>query len=108
RTEAHGTEGDTEKDWRKVLHDHSIAVVVIYDRDPQRLFAVLHHLADDPQHWTLLAISGQALIFGWNEARPPGAFSPLAFDADRLAFGRQDERTRHALPAAPEDGPKHL
>jgi hypothetical protein len=108
RSQKHGTDREGEKDWRQVLRDHSVAVVVLYDRDPQRLFAVLHHLADDPQHWTLLAVSGQALIFGWNEARPPGAFSHLAFDADRLAFGRQDERARHALPAAPETGPEHL
>jgi len=108
RSQVHGTNGEGERDWRQVLHDHSVAVVVFYDRDPQRLFAVLHQLADDPQHWTLLAVSGQALIFGWNEARPPGAFSQLAFEADRLAFGRQDERSRHALPAAPEHGPEHL
>jgi hypothetical protein len=96
------------KDWRQVLRDHNVSVVVFFDRDPQRLFSVLHRLANDPQHWTLLDISGQALVFGWNEARAPGAFAPLAFDADRLAFGHRDELSRHALPVAPERGPERL
>jgi hypothetical protein len=94
-------------DWQQVLREHDVSVVVFSDRDPQRLFAVLHRLANDPE-WTLLDVSGQALIFGWNEARSPGGFSLLAFDADRLAFGSQDERAPHVLPAAPEHGPEHL
>jgi hypothetical protein len=101
-------ENEDGKDWRQVLGDHKVSVVVYSDRDPQRLFAVLHRLANDPKHWTLLDVSGQALIFGWNEARPPGAFSPLAFDADRLAYGPQEDRAAHALPAAPEQGPEEL
>jgi tetratricopeptide (TPR) repeat protein len=95
-------------DWRQVLHDHQVAVVVLYDRDPQRLFAALHRLATDRQDWTLLSVAGQAVLFGWNDARPTGGFRPLEFDADRLAFGPPDERTEQELPAAPEQGPTHL
>jgi hypothetical protein len=106
--EARGAAAGGAKDWRQVLRDHDVSVVVFFDRDPQRLFAVLQRLANDPKHWTLLDISGQALVFGWNEARAPGAFAPLAFDADRLAFGGQEQLGRHALPVAPERGPERL
>jgi hypothetical protein len=93
--------------WQQVLRDHHVGVVVFYDRDPQRLFVALHRLANDSAHWTLLGVAGQALIAGWNEARPPGAFAPLAFDADRLAFG-QEAKAHGALPDAPAQGPKQL
>jgi hypothetical protein len=93
-------------DWRRVLHDHGIGVVVFADREPQRLRAVLHRLAGDREHWTLLSVSGEGLVAGWNEAREPGAFAPLAFNAGRLAFGPQDETARRELPGAPESGPE--
>jgi hypothetical protein len=96
------------KDWRQVLRDNRVGVVVLHDREPGRLLAAVQHLASDPQEWTLLAVSGQAVIFGWNPARPPGAFAPLAFDADRLAFGPQDERAERAAPLAPDQGPELL
>jgi hypothetical protein len=96
------------KDWRAVLRDNGVAVVVFADREPERLFDVLHRLASEPEHWTLLHVGGQALAVGWNEARPPGGFAALAFDPDRLAFGRQDTAAQHELPAAPKHGPDHL
>jgi hypothetical protein len=96
------------KDWREVLRDHGVGIVVLYDREPQRLFAFLNRLADDPRHWTLLEVAGQAVLFGWNEARPLGAFARQAFDAERLAFGPQDDRARRELPPAPGQGPEHL
>jgi tetratricopeptide (TPR) repeat protein len=93
-----------------VLRDRGVGVVVVSDREPQRLFAVLHRLAGDPEHWTLLDVAGEALIFGWNKARAgtPGGFTPLAFDAERLALGPPDERAESRLPPAPEQGPGHL
>jgi hypothetical protein len=102
------SDGEPAKSWRQVLHDHDVGIVVFYDRDPRRRFAVLRLLAGDPQHWTLLNLAGHTVIAGWNEARPPGGFAPLAFDADRLALGAQDERARGALTAAPEEGPARL
>jgi hypothetical protein len=104
---AQGGERKEAGDWRRVLRENGVGVVVFYDREPQRLFAVLRRLADDPEHWTLLDLAGQALVAGWNEGGPPGAFAALAFDADRLAFGPQDEQGR-ALPAAPARGPEYL
>ncbi len=100
--------GEQATDWRQVLREHGVGIVVFYEREPQRLFAVLPRLASDPKQWTLLHVAGQALIAGWNEARPPGAFAPLALNADRLAFGLQDARAQRELPAAPEQGPEHL
>jgi hypothetical protein len=103
-----GTEAEAAADWRQVLRDHRVGIVVFYDRDPKRLFAVLRRLAADRTQWTLLDVAGQALIAGWNEARPPGGFARLAFDADRLAFGPQDERARHQLAGFARQGPEHL
>jgi tetratricopeptide (TPR) repeat protein len=97
-----------DADWREVLRRHKVAIVVLYDRAPGRLFAALHRLAGDPNEWTLLNVAGQAVIFGWNEARPPGGFKSLAFDPDRLAFGPADARSRGELPAAPDQGPDRL
>jgi hypothetical protein len=82
--------------------------VVLYDREPQRLFAGLTRLGADDKHWTLLDVAGQAVLFGWNEARPPGGFAALALDAERLALGPQDDRARRRLPAAPSRGPASL
>jgi hypothetical protein len=110
RPAAHGGAGEGARDWRQVLSCHGVGVLVVYEREPQRLFAVLHRLADDPERWTLLGVTGEALIVGWNEARArtPGGFRPLAFDAEQLALGPQDERARRDLPPAPERGPEHL
>jgi hypothetical protein len=92
-------------DWQEVLRRHHVAVVVFADRDPRRLSAVLHRLLADRENWTLLSVSGEGVIAGWNAARAAGAFAPLAFDADRLAFAPEDEQARRELPAAPEAGP---
>jgi hypothetical protein len=102
------TEGESPQEWQQILRKYGVGIVVIYDRAPQRLFAVLRRLADDPRHWTLLHMAGQALVVGWNEARPPGGFGPLAFDADRLAYGPQEGGAGQALPAALDRGPEHL
>jgi hypothetical protein len=100
--------GQPGKDWREVLRRHRVAVVVLYDRDPRRFFASMHNLSGEPNEWTLLRIAGQAVIFGWNQARPAGGFKSLAFDADRLAFGPADERSASELPLAPAWSPERL
>jgi hypothetical protein len=100
-------EGAGAKDWGQVLKERGVTVVAFWDRDPQRLLAVLRRVTADREHWTLLQVAGQVLLAGWNEARPRG-FAALAFDADRLAFGPQDERARQALPPPPEKGVEHL
>ena len=63
------------------------------------ILASLSWTSGDPEHWTLLRVEGEAVIFGWNEARPRSGFARLAFDADRLAFGLQDEEARRQLPS---------
>jgi hypothetical protein len=92
-------------DWRRVLRDHKVGIVVLYDRDPQRLFAMLRRLARAPEEWTMLDVAGQAVIFGWNQARPAGGWRPLAFDADQRAFGPQEDRE---IAAVPSEGPELL
>jgi tetratricopeptide (TPR) repeat protein len=102
------SQSERGKDWREVFKDHGIAIVVYHERDPLRLTRVLSRLAADPEHWTLLNISGQSVIAGWNEARPPGGFATLSLDPEQLAFGPQNNRARSELPAAPERGPGQL
>jgi hypothetical protein len=96
------------KDWWLVLRNNDVGIVVVYEREPQRLFALLHRLASGSKDWTLLHVTGQALILGCNEVRPPGGWDPLAFDADRLAFGSPEEQTAGGAPRAPEQGPEQL
>jgi hypothetical protein len=95
-------------DWRDILRANGVGIVVYYDRDLERLFAVLRRLASDSEHWTLLHVAGQALIVGWNEARPDGGFERLAFDSEQLAFGPQNDRAQRQAPAAPAQGPATL
>jgi hypothetical protein len=103
-----GLLGEDARGWREVLRAHQVGVVVLYDREPRRLFAALGNLGGRPKEWVPLYVAGQAVLFGWAPARPPGGFAPLAFDADRLAFGPQDERAERELPPAPPEGPADL
>ena len=103
-----GAARESEKEWRDVLRRQGVGIVIVYDRDPRRLFAVLHRLAARPDEWTLLHVAGAAVIFGWNEARPQGGFANLALDPERLVFGPQDDRSGEALPIAPALGPEHM
>jgi hypothetical protein len=93
--------------WQQVFRDHSVACLVVYDPDERRLFPVLNRLTRDPAHWTLLRIDGQAVLFGWNEARPGSRdpFARLRFDPDHLAFGSPGVGGTMALPPAPGQGP---
>jgi hypothetical protein len=95
------------RDWRQVFKDYGVAVAVYHDRDQRRLLRVLNRVLADSATWTLLNISGQALIVGWNEARP-GGFGSLAWSPDQIAFGPYDRRVQREAPAAPEQGPEHL
>ncbi len=90
----------TEEDWRRILADHGVAVVVLYDPDPSHVLPVLGRMYDNPEEWTLLSVDGQAAIVGWN---PAGAdrFAKLRFDAGRLAFRAADDEA----PPAPGRGP---
>jgi hypothetical protein len=63
-------ESGAQADWRQILRDHNVGVVVLYDPDTPRLRASEQCLAGDPQHWVLLGVAGRALFFGWKEARP--------------------------------------
>jgi hypothetical protein len=91
-------------DWREVLRDYGISVVVLYDADEQRLLSALHRLAPATDDWDLLRVDGRALIVGWNGARADGAFGRLSLDSRRLAFGPVDGDL--ALPPAPAVGPQ--
>jgi hypothetical protein len=98
-----GRDDSSGEEWQRVLRENGVAVVLFSAHDPQRLFPVLQRAAAEPGAWTLLDVAGQALLVRW-----AGGAAPPAFDADRLAFGPQDEGTRLALPAAPEQAPEQL
>jgi tetratricopeptide (TPR) repeat protein len=96
---------DAERtDWQRILRDHHVGVVILFDPDTSRLLATARRLADDPEHWVMLDVAGRVLFFGWKEARPTDSFAELAFAPDRLAYTPQDEKAC-ALPPAPERGP---
>ncbi|HEX5269941.1 MAG TPA: hypothetical protein VFW33_05620 [Gemmataceae bacterium] len=100
-----GLLGGSDENWRRVLRDNGVRLVAYSDHDAQRLFPVLRRVAEEPAEWTLLDVAGQAVLVGWKDG---GADLPPAFDAERLAFGAQDEAARRALPPAPERGPNPL
>jgi hypothetical protein len=113
------SEQKREADWRRILRDYKVSIVIFYDHDLQRLLAALRHLSNDPEQWTLLYLAGQAWIAGWNEARlslplspeegrRQGGFLSLAFDAEQLAFSPPDAKGRREAPLAPEQGPEQL
>jgi tetratricopeptide (TPR) repeat protein len=99
--------GSEEGDWRRVLREHGVRYLVLYDPDLRRLGGPLRRLTADSADWSLLRIDGRALIYVWRDGgRKDGGKSDfLWFDPARLAFGPQDEQTRAALPAAPGEGP---
>jgi tetratricopeptide (TPR) repeat protein len=94
----------SEPEWREVLRDYGISVVVVYDAEEQRLYTALHRLGPATAEWDLLRIDGRALVFGWKGSRPGGSFGRLHFDPRRLAFGPVDYDA--ALPPAPAFGPQ--
>lgn len=93
-------------DWRRILRDYHIGIVVLYDPDTPRLLASACRLAEDPERWVMLDVAGRVLFFGCKEGRPPDSFAQLAFDPNRLAYGPQGEQQRRQLPPAPERGPR--
>jgi hypothetical protein len=108
--EGKGSEANQEPaaDWRKVLRAHGVGVVVFYDRNLGRQMTGLARVANDGKNWTLMDVAGEAVLAGWKQAHARGAATAAAFDADRLAFGPQDDRACVRLPAPPEHGPDSL
>jgi hypothetical protein len=92
--------------WQQVLRDRGVGILVFHDHEPQRLFAVLGQVAEDPETWTLLHVAGQALIVGWNEGQSPETIQKLAFDAARSAFGPNQatvpDKAPDPLPSRPD------
>jgi tetratricopeptide (TPR) repeat protein len=94
-------------DWQRVLRDHRVRYLVLYDPDLRRLAGPLRQLTAPGPDWALLRVDGRALIFVWRDGgrNDGGRSDALWFDPARLAFGPQDEEARAALPAAPGEGP---
>jgi tetratricopeptide (TPR) repeat protein len=89
-------------EWREILRDYGITVVVLYEPNEQWLFAALQRLARAEDEWDLLQIDGRALVFGWKGGG--GSFERLRLDPHRLAFGPADVHS--PLPPAPDLGPQ--
>ncbi len=78
--------------------------VLLYDADPDRLLAGLGRLLSDPDHWPLLNLEGDLVIFGWRDPDKrgtPNPFQESQLDLDRLAFHPADDKK------APSQQPKH-
>jgi hypothetical protein len=96
-----GEDGSTAGDWRQVLREHGVGVVVLYEGDQERLLAALRRLAQGPGDCALLRVDGRAVAFGWRGGGTAAA--RLRLDPARLAYGAaagDDE-----LPPAPPRGP---
>lgn len=84
-------------DLDRLLAEHGIDRVVLYDPDLRRLGPALRHAAEPEGR--PLRVEGHAVILGRNDLNG----GPPPFDADRLAFAPDDG----TLPPA-DDGPKEL
>jgi len=87
-------------DWRQVLRFHGIRYIVLFDPDRGRLASALQRLARDSTEWELCSVDGQALLVRWNDPEKAKPAGEGRLDADRLAFGAEEE-------AAPGRDPDH-
>jgi len=100
-----GRTGETMME--SIFNRQHVALVVLYDPDPKSLLTVASGLYRNTEEWTLLAVDGQAVIFGWNATRGKAhgdSFADLRFDTRRAAFGASEDDEERA-PAAPGQGP---
>jgi tetratricopeptide (TPR) repeat protein len=92
--------------WQEVFKKHEISLLIVYDPDPRFMLGSLAALVQDHKEWDILAVDGQAVLFGWKNAKrgPDGhAFDELRLDPVRLAFA---PRTDDEGPVrAPPEGP---
>ncbi|HEY8505199.1 MAG TPA: hypothetical protein VIL46_11500, partial [Gemmataceae bacterium] len=89
-------------DWRERMRAAGVNHVIVYDRDPRRLFATLARMLADPVQWPLLFLEGDLVIFGWRDRAAGGSEDPFrgrVLDLTRLAFDPPPEER------APADGP---
>jgi hypothetical protein len=58
-------------DWRGVLRRRGVDHVILADRDPQRVQAVLRHVfsAIPPWEWQVLFQEGRVVVLGWRDLR---------------------------------------
>jgi tetratricopeptide (TPR) repeat protein len=95
--------GDRSIGWQDIFRKQGITYLIHHDPNEHRFLRTMKGLSRDPD-LVLLHVDGQALLYGWREARD---FAGLAFDANKLAFGLPDEADLAAAPAkGPRDEPR--
>jgi tetratricopeptide (TPR) repeat protein len=84
---------DAPADWQARMRQEHVNHVILYDRDPGRLFATMERLLQDPKQWPLLYVEGYLAVFGWRDPAAAGnPFAGLQLDLDRLAFQPSEDK----------------
>jgi hypothetical protein len=94
-------------DWPARLRAAGINHVVVYDPNPDRLFAALVRLLGNPHRWPLLHVAGDLAVFGWRD--PDAAsdtFAGWGVDLDRLAFHTPGSALTAEHRSDPERAPR--
>lgn len=94
------------EDWRTIFRTWKINHVIVYaPRRPLLVARLFHRLLQEESEWQLLALHGQAAVFGWQDPADPAArqrFVGWRPSAEQLAFASP------APEQAPPHGPDHL
>lgn len=83
------------EEWRRRMRSEGIDHIFVYDRDRERLSAVLSGLVVDAEQWPLLFQEGDLAIFGWRDPDRLGSadrFRGLQVDLNRLAFHPTEDK----------------
>lgn len=106
----HLTAQGSAEDWRRRMHSEGIDHIFVYDRDRERLSAVLSGLVVDAEQWPLLYQEGDLAIFGWRDPNRPGSadrFRGWHLDLNRLAFRPAPGKKAPGETADPQDSPRN-
>ncbi|HEV3236488.1 MAG TPA: hypothetical protein VGZ25_05840 [Gemmataceae bacterium] len=69
--------------------------LILYDANPDRLFAGLDQLLSDPEQWPLLFVEGNLAVFGWRDPalrESKESFRIWQWNLDQLAFRPAQEK----------------
>ncbi len=78
-------------------------LLIVYDSDHGRLFAILDRLFADPVQWPLLYEVGDLAVFGWRDPDAAGTTDPfhkIELDLDQLAYHPAPDKKAPPEPSA--------
>ncbi len=98
------------EDWRLRMRSEGIDHVFVYDRDRERLSAILSGLVGDAEQWPLLFQEGDLAVFGWRDPARPGSvdlFRGWQVDLNRLAFHPAPDKKAPGETVDPQASPRN-